>query len=789
LDERARVVVIGGGVTGCSVAYHLAAAGCTDVILLEKGELTSGSTMHAAGLVTMFNPSPTMMRFRRYSIELYRSLGVFEGVGSIRIASSRPRLMEFQRGVSRAAGIGLEAHVLGPEETLERLPAASPKDLLGSVWMPQDGFLDPHGVTHALAAAAAAAGVRVRTGERVTAIELGPGREVRAVRTEGGRIETETVVNAAGIWAPRVAAMIGVHVPSTPVDHQHAAVAAVPGDALPRDMPCFRDPDNLVYGKSEAGGILFGGYEGDPVARWIDGVPWTHGGASSPADHERFRPLMQGAIRRFPFLEGAGLVRLVCHPDAMTPDANPLLGPVPEVRGFWMAAGLSLNGFGAAGGMGRTLAGWITDDDTDWDVTAYRPWRFGRVHEDVRWVSELSRETYRYYYLQRYPFDQDEWGRPRRLSPLHGPLQDAGAVFGPKHGWERADHVDPGRPWRRAGAEQRSYGYTRPPWFERVGTEHRAVREGVGLFDLSSFGKIELRGPGALALLERVATATIDRPIGSVIYTTFLDAGGGIVSEVTITRLEEDRFRVATGAAAVDADLGWLRMHARGEPVEIADVTEDLAVIGVWGARAPALLEALDAVGARPFAAQPVAIGATSVLMVGLCFPGGPGWELWMPAEGAVQVWETLALAGGAVGAEPCGYRCLEGLRLEAGRRAMGTDLTAREDPITAGLEATVRADPGFIGADALAARPREERLRFLGLGEGEYVAAYGGEALRRGDAIVGRLRASAFGYSMGHHLGTAVLPIDVMPGDRLWVDVFDARVPVLVVDDPPMKV
>ncbi|HEV2951368.1 MAG TPA: FAD-dependent oxidoreductase, partial [Actinomycetota bacterium] len=288
MSERARAVVIGGGVTGCSVALHLARAGWTDVVLLEKGELTSGSTAHAAGLVTMFNPSPTMMAFRRYSVELYRELGVFDAVGSLRIASSPDSLKELQRGVSRARGIGLDAELLSAEETLDLMPAASPESLLGSAWVPGDGFLDPHIATYALADAARELGVRIRTGERVTALEISDRRELMAVATERSRIECEVAVDAGGIWAPRIASMAGVSIPSTPVDHQHVALKAVAGSELPRDMPCFRDPDNLVYGKSEAGGVVFGGYEPDPVARWVDGAPWDHGGRSLAPDMDRF---------------------------------------------------------------------------------------------------------------------------------------------------------------------------------------------------------------------------------------------------------------------------------------------------------------------------------------------------------------------------------------------------------------------------------------------------------------------------------------------------------------------
>jgi len=356
-------VVIGGGITGCSVAYHLALAGWTDVLLVEKHVLTAGSTCQAAGLVTAFNPSSTMMGFRRYSIALYESLGVFQRVGSLRLASSREQLGELQRTASRARGIGLDAEVIGPEEALALMPAMSPASLYGAVHLAGDGHLDPHGATHALADAARALGVRIRQGVRVTGFELDARRAVRRVLTDADPIDTEVVVNAAGMWAPQVAAMVGGFIPSTPVDHQHIALKAVPGHELPREMPCFRDPDNLVYGKAENGGMVFGGYETDPVSRWEDGVPWEHAARSLPPDYERFAPLMAGAIRRFPFLADAEAVRLVCHPDAMTPDANPLLGPLPGVRGFWVAAGLSLNGFGGGGGIGQAMAGWITAGD------------------------------------------------------------------------------------------------------------------------------------------------------------------------------------------------------------------------------------------------------------------------------------------------------------------------------------------------------------------------------------------------------------------------------------------
>lgn len=793
--DRARVIVVGGGITGCSIAYHLAKAGWTDVLLMEKGELTSGSTSHAAGLVTMFNPSPTMMRFRRYSIELYQELGVFETVGSLRFASSREQLMELQRGISRAKGIGLDVELVSAGEARALMRAASPEALYGAVHVPGDGFLDPHIATHAVAAAARERGATIRTGVRVTGIELSPDRAVSAVLTDEGRIETEHVVNAAGIWAPRVAAMVGAFVPSTPVDHQHIALKAVHGSELARDMPCFRDPDNLVYGKSEHGGVVFGGYEPNPASRWVDGVPWEHSARSLPPDYGRFEQLMRGAIRRFPFLEEAEVVKLVCHPDAMTPDANPLLGPMPLVHGFWMAAGLSLNGFGGAGGIGRSIAEWITEGDTELDMTPYRAWRFGRNYRDPAYAAECAREAYKYYYLLRYPFDQDEWGRPRRVSALHARLQDLGCVFGAKNGWERPDYFEPGKPWRMAGADQRAFGWTKPPWFGRLAEEHAAFRERVGIVDMTSFGKIEVSGPGALTLLERVADNRINRRVGSVVYTQFLSRRGGIVADVTVTRLAEDRFRVVTGAGYVDGDLGWLRANLREEdgPVELHDVSEELSVIGMWGPRARDVLQAVtvDDVSNGAFSfltARAIRIGGARVLAQRITYVGELGWELYLDPAWAVQVWNRLMAAGRLHGIVPGGYRVLDSLRIEKGYRYFGTDLTPNDTPYEAGLGFCVALDKGdFVGRDVLALARDEgmrQRMRTLAVGDEEYLTIYGGEAVHAEGQVVARIRSCAYGYTVRRNVAYAYLPVEMGPGTRVDVEVFGRLVPAEVTED-----
>jgi 4-methylaminobutanoate oxidase (formaldehyde-forming) len=698
--------------------------------------------------------------------------------------------------------VGLDVGVISAEEARRLLPAISRASLYGAVYLPGDGYLDPHMATHALAAAARRLGVRIRQNTRVTGFELGHGREIRRVLVDSGEpIDTELVVNAAGLWAPQVARMANAFIPSTPVDHQHVALKAVPGHELPDDMPAFRDPDNLVYGKAEHGGMLFGGYEAEPHARWLDGVPWDHAATSLPPDWDRFQPLMEGAIRRFPFLADAEAVRLVCHPDAMTPDANPLIGPIPGVRGFWVAAGLSLNGFGGGGGIGRAVARWIVDGDPGVDVAPYRAWRFASTYADKEFAAALARETYADYYRLRFPYDSEVAGRPRRLSALHSRLEAAGAVFGTKAGWERTDLHRPGRSWTRNGRMPRERGWARPDWFERVGEEHRAVRERVGIIDLSSFGKIDVGGLGALPLLQRVAANDVDRPVGATIYSQFLDERGGIVADVTVTRHAMDRFRVVTGSGYLAADLGWLVARAADEPtierVTVEDVTDAWSVIGLWGPHARDVLgrvshDPVDDAALPMRQARSIRVADSQVTATRLSYAGELGWELTVEPSKAPEVWDALVEAGRPHGLDFVGYRALESLRLEKGYRYFGAELTPRENPFEAGLDRFVRLDKpgGFVGRDALLARQAAEpagpsrRLRTVVIGGDDWLPIYGGEAVRLDGEVVGRLRSAAFGYIVGRTIGTTYLPADVPQGATIEIDVFADQIPATVAAD-----
>lgn len=793
MQTRARAVVVGGGVTGCSILYHLAEEGWNDLLLLEKGELTSGATCHAAGMLTQFNTSPTIMRMRRYSAALYRKLGVFETVGSVGIASSRERVKTLKRDVSRARGIGLEAELITPEEVKELLPWVNSQHLYGAVYLREDGFLDPHQATHALAAAARKRGASVQTGVRVTGIEVSPGGAVAKVRTTQGAIVCETVVIAAGLWGPQVASMAGIRIPSIPLIHQHAALTAVPGHEIPRHSPTFRDFDRLIYGRPEGGGYLIGGWEADPAACWLDGVPWEHGSTELEADVERFGPLLEGAMARYPFLTEAGIHRLVAHPDAFSPDARPLLGPWPGVHGLWLACAASMQGFGGAGGLGRILARWITGGDPGLDVHTMRPWRFGRCHADPVFAAEKARECYRYYYRTRYPHDEDTLGRPRRLSPLHHRVQELGAVFGCKNGWERVNYAKPGKPWRQEGEAQREWGgWVQPAFFRTVEEEHTAVRRGVGLFDLSSFGKIEIQGPGALSLLQRLTSNDMDRPPGTVRYTQFLNSRGGIEADVVITRLGREHFRIVTGSAFLDADLGWIQCHMEpGETarVGIRDVTEEYAAVGLWGPQASRVLEAVtpdDLAGFSPMSARKIQIAGTDVLAQRVSFVGEAGWEFYPERARAVQVWDALLGAGESFGIRLCGYKAIDSLRLEKGTLAFGSDITPQDNPYEARLGFCVDLESGpFLGREALLKIAQEgitRRLCTLTVGGEDWLPLYGGEAVLLEGAPAGRLLSAGYGYTVRRNIGYAYLPVQrASKGTGLEVDVFGERYPAQV--------
>lgn len=793
MKDQAQVVIVGGGIVGANIAYHLAKLGWTDVVLFEKGEIASGESSHAAGLVTQFATSQTLMQFRKYSIELYSSLGLFDHVGSLRVASSPDQFKELERSVSRAKAIGMDVEVISPTEALKVMPQLSAQNLYGAIYLPRDGHLDPYTTTTSMVKFAKDMGVTVYTGVRVTGIELTPKGEVKTVITDHGSVKTEIVVNAAGMWAPRVAGMAGLVLPTTPVDHQHIALKAVPGHEFPHQTPCLRDPDNLVYMREEQGGLVIGGYEPNPFARWIDGAPWEHGGTALPADYDRFEQLLEGAIRRIPFLDQAGIITLVCHPGAYTPDCQPLLGPMAGARGMWIAAGMSLNGYGGAGGIGKLMAEWIVEGEPSLDVYAFRSTRFGDYYASPYYAAERTREGVKYYYRLRFPNDENEWARPHRVSAVHSRLQELGAVFGEKFGWERVNFIQPGQPWRRAGADQREWGWHKPPYFDRIGVEHQATRERVGLFDLSSFGKIEVSGPGALPLLQRVADAEMDKPVGSATYCQFLNTRGGVEADLTVTRLGKELFRVVTGSAFIGNDLAWLRMHIQeGDgPIEIRDITMEWACLAMWGPKARLVLQKVtrDDVSNEAFPylhARVIDINGAKVWAQRVSYVGELGWELYVPPGRAEQVWDLLTTAGKEFGMEVGGYKVLDALRLEKGYRYYTADVTPLENPYEGGLGFCVSLDKtDFVGKAALVKAKQaglNRKLCTLVLDGDEFTQIYGGEAVYHDGKVITRIRSGGFGYTLQKNILYAYLPTELSKaGTRVEVDLIEGRRPAQV--------
>ena len=802
MKDQAQVVIIGGGIFGTSIAYHLARAGCTDVVLVEKGELTSGTTFHSVGLVSQFRTSPALMKVMNYTINLYNELAKGEGgdslgwhtVGSLRLASSKDRLKALQREVSRAKAIGLTADIISPEEVLERCPQLAPDSLYGAVYVPDDGHIDPSGITFEFARQARNMGVEINTKVLVTGINVSPAGEVTEVITDHGNIKTECVVNAAGQWAPRIGEMVGVHIPIVAMMNQYLTTKPIEGHELPTNTPVVRDPDRLFYCREDVGSYLVGGFETNPKPWSTDGVPWDFTQELLPGEWELFEGIMEGAMQRIPILNEAEAIELVNGPDAFTPDGYYALGPVPGLKGFYVAAGGSDNGIAGGGGVGMLMAEWILEGETSIDTHEMNVRRFGPHLTDKTFRVEQCREVIRYYYHLRYPNDENEWGRPLRTSPLYDRLKEHGAVFGLKNGWERVNYFDAGKTWRQAGADQKNWGWERPPYFDQVGAEVKAARERVVLFDMTSFGKIRLRGPGALALLQQLAANNLDKPVGSVTYTQFLNPKGGIESDVTVTRLKDDEFRIISGTSFVSNDFGWIQLHMPDDgSVEMEDQTESLCCLTLWG---PESRQVLGSVcendlsnAAFPYmTAQSIVINNITVWSQRVSYVGELGWELYIQPGDAVAVMEALMDAGSQFGIQPAGYKALDALRIEKGYLYWSGDITPVDNPFAAGLGVFVDLNkPDFIGKEALVKIQRQglsARLVALTMDAGGNL--YGGESVYADGRVIDRIRSGNYGYTIGKDIGLVYLPVELaVAGTELEVQVMGERVKATVADLP----
>jgi 4-methylaminobutanoate oxidase (formaldehyde-forming) len=814
LPASARIVIIGGGVTGASIAYHLTELGERDVLVLDRAELTSGSTFHSAGLVGQLRADPTLTRMNRYSVELYRRLehgGPADGehapgwveCGGLRLASSPERLAEIRRQIGWARAFGLGIEEVSPTEAHELFPLLDPTGVLGAAYLPTDGHIDPARLCYALAALARAGGATIRPHTRVLAIDTAAvsgtadteRRRVTGVRTDAGDVACEVVVNCGGMFAAEIGRMVGMRVPVVPMSHQYLVTEGFV-ERGPTPLPTLRDPDLLVYYRQELDGLVMGGYERrcapwTASARDYDAVPDDFNGRLLAPDWDRFTEILENSQVRVPTLAEVGVRTMINGPEAFTPDNEFCLGE-SEVGGFFVAAGMCAHGIAGAGGVGKVMAEWIVAGEPELDVWHMDIRRFGPAYRSPSYTLARTAENYQSYYDIRYPHHERTAGRPLRTSPAYPWHVGHGAVFGEKAGWERVDYY----PANAAAGDEawRPHGWAGRHWSPAIGAEHLGTRAGAGLFDETSFAKIDVSGPGAAAFLERVCDNTVARGPGAVTYTQVLNHRGGIESDFTVTRLSEHRFRIVTGTALGGRDLSLLRRRAGelGADVRIDDVTGQFACLALWGPRSREVLAPLtpDDLSFGFLSSRELTVGDVPVRALRVTFVGELGWELYCPVEYGAALWRTLWDAGRPHGLVAAGYRAIESMRLEKGYRVWGSDIGPETTPYQAGLGFCVRLDKpgGFVGRDALLAereRGVSRRLRAITLDDPRQIAL-GNEPVRVGEEIVGSVTSGGYGYTVARSIAYAYLPVPaVRVGSAVSVEIFGARVPGTVVSDP----
>jgi glycine cleavage system aminomethyltransferase T/glycine/D-amino acid oxidase-like deaminating enzyme len=792
MRDRASAVVVGGGVGGCSILYWLTRLGWDDVVLVERAELTSGSTFHSAGLVGQLRGSLALTRMMMESVDLYRSLEAEVGletgwreVGSLRLASSPERMEEISRQAGWAKTFGLPLELVSPREAAELFPPMTTDGVLGAAFLPTDGYVDPSQLTFALAEGARRRGAEIATRTRVTAIAVERDR-VTAVETDRGSIETDVVVDAGGMYAREVGELAGVNVPIVPMAHEYLVTKAA---GLPLDMPTMRDPSLLVYFRPESGGLVMGGYERHCAPWGLDGIPADFNSRLLDEDWPRFEELMENALVRVPTLGEMEVVKLINGPEAFTPDGEFVLGP-SGVRGFWVAAGFCAHGLAGAGGMGKLVAEWIVEGTPSLDVWHMDSRRFGEAYRSREYTLARTKEIYETYYDVKYPGHERSAGRPLRVSSAYGRLQGLDASFGEKSGWERANWFETNA--AHGDESLRPRGWAGKLWSPAIGVEHHACRGAAAIFDESSFAKILVSGARAAALLERLCANRVVRGVGQVTYTQMLNPRGGIECDFTVTRLAEDRFRIVTGTAFGQHDLAWIRQHAPDDgSVEIVDETSRYACFGLWGPLARELLQPLASIdlssASFPYMhAREVAIGRVPCLALRVTYVGELGWELYCAADLGLALWDTIWNDGRSHGLVAGGYRAIDSLRLEKGYRAWGADITPDDTPFEAGLGFAVKLDKGdFVGRDALLGAGEPERaLRCLTLDDPRAVAL-GSEPVRIGDELVGRVTSGGHGYSVEQSIAYAYVPARYEVGTEVAVEIFGDSVGGEIASEP----
>ena len=763
LPTHAQIVIIGGGIVGCSVAYHLTKLGRRDVVLLEQGRLSSGTTWHAAGLVGQLRSHENMTQLIRYSTQLYSELESettlatgWKRCGSVSVARTTERMTLLRRTAALAQAYGVEAEVVGPEEAGRLWPVMRTDDLVGAVWLPGDGKANPTDLTQSLAKGARAGGAKIYEKTKVTGIIVSNGTAT-GVRTETGEIACEVVVNCAGQWAKQVGRMCGVVVPLHSAEHMYIVTGQI--DGVTPDLPVMRDPDGYIYFKEEVGGLVMGGFEPEAKPWGMDGIPADFEFSLLPDDWDQFEILMENALIRVPALETAPIKQFVNGPESFTPDGNFILGEAPALKNFFVGAGFNSAGIASAGGAGRALAEWIVEDEPTMDLWPVDIRRFARFHGNDRWLHERVRESLGLHYAMSWPNREFESARGLRRSPLYRHLAERGACFGAKMGWERANWFAP-----EGVAPVLDYSWGRQNWFDRSAAEHRAVREAVAVFDQTSFSKFLLQGRDAEAVMQRLCANDVAVPPGRCVYTGMLNAKGGYETDLTVTRLAEDSYFIVTGSAQTTRDANWIRRNIPDDAnAVLTDMTSAYAVLAVMGPRSRELLARLTRADlgndAFPFATmQEIDIGHAVARAIRMTYVGELGWELYVPTEFAASAYEAIVAAGGDLGLRDAGYYALESLRIEKGFRAWGHDLTPDHTPIEAGLSFAVRLDksPPFIGRDALLRQKESGVNRRLALFTVDDPAAllHGGELIVRDGRPVGEIRSAAYGHTLGRAVG-----------------------------------
>ncbi len=797
LPSHARVVVVGGGIAGCSTAYHLAKLGVKDIVLLEQGQLTCGTTWHAAGLVGQTRATRNATRMSRYGIDLYSSLEAETGLatgwkqcGSLNVAKTPERLTLMKRQMARARSFGIDFEFVSPDEAKRIAPILRTDDLAGGVWIPGDGKANPTDLTQSLAKGARMAGARIVEGVKVTGVEQAGGR-VTGVRwkqgDDEGTIRCETVVNCGGQWARAFGRLAGVNVPLYAAEHFYLVTERI--DGVTPDLPVIRDPDGYLYYKEEVGGLVMGGFEPKAKPWSVDPIPDGFEFQLLPEDWDQFEILMTNAIHRTPCLETAPVKLLLNGPESFTTDGNFILGEAPELAGFFVCAGFNSAGIANAGGAGKLVAQWIVDGEAPLDLWDVDLRRFAPFHGNRRHLADRTVESLGLHYAMRWPREELVTVRPLRRSPLYDRLAAKGAVFGTKMNWERANYFLP------PGASPPPPTLGTPGWLPQVLEEQRACREDVVVFDQTSFSKFVLKGRDALAVLQRLCANELDVAPGRIVYTAMLNARGGFESDLTVIRVAAHEFMIITGSAQTTRDFAWIeRGIGADQHAALVDVTSATSVVSVMGPKSEALLASLSSDdfsrAALPFATtRMVDVGYARVRAARMSYVGGPGYELYVPTDQCATLYDALVDAGTAFGLRDAGYYTIDALRIEAGRRAWGAELSPDETPWEAGLGYAVKLDKpsAFVGRDALVAQQQAglaKRLVRFGFDD-PAAFPWGGEPILMDGRSVGELTSAGYSRRLGRAVamgyarapaGLAALTDDMLLSARYEVDIAGVR-------------